>query len=170
MKRLLILGAALATSIGLAACGAGAGGDSAAPASPPSDSTATVSSADLGSAGQVLVDSSGKALYASDEEAGGTVLCTGACLSFWTPLTVSGAPSGASLPGTLGVAERPDGTRQVTYDGKLLYTFTEDQPGEVTADGFADAFDGKQFTWHVVHTDTAKDSTGTSGSSGGLYG
>jgi predicted lipoprotein with Yx(FWY)xxD motif len=170
MKKLLILGAALAASAALAACG-GSGGGSAAPASSSGGSTATVSSEDIGSAGRVLVDSSGQALYASDQEANGNVLCTGACLSFWKPLTVGGAtPTGASVPGSLGTEQRPDGTKQVTYDGKLLYTFTEDQPGEVTGDGFSDAFAAQQFTWHVVHADTRQDSTGSTGSSGGLYG
>jgi hypothetical protein len=29
----------------------------------------------------------------------------------------------------------------------------EDEPGEVTGDGFSDAFGGQQFTWHVVGAD-----------------
>ena len=99
------------------------------------------------------------------------VLCTNACLSFWKPLTVSAAPTGSSLPGTLGVTERPDGTKQVTYNGDPLYSFAEDQPGQATGDGFADAFGGQQFTWHVVHPDGTHSSTASSGSnSGGLYG
>jgi predicted lipoprotein with Yx(FWY)xxD motif len=88
------------------------------------------------------------------------VLCTGACESFWMPLTVdSGAPTGSSVSGELGVAERPDGTRQVTLDGKLLYSFVEDDPGQVTGDGFEDAFDGQTLTWHVVHPDGSTGST-----------
>jgi predicted lipoprotein with Yx(FWY)xxD motif len=169
MKRLLILGAAVAAVLALAACGGGGGGASGnAPGTMASGSNATTVSAEqIGDAGTVLVDSEGKALYASDEEtAGGKVLCTDdACLSFWTPLTVNGGkPTGSSLPGKLGVVERPDGTRQVTYDGKLLYSFNEDEAGEVTGDGFVDAFGGQQFTWHVVHSD---GSVGGSGSSGG---
>ena len=63
------------------------------------------------------------------------VLCTGACVSFWKPLVVHGKPTGKSLPGKLGVAKRPGGARQVTYQGKRLYTFTLDKPGKVTGDG-----------------------------------
>jgi predicted lipoprotein with Yx(FWY)xxD motif len=130
-----------------------------------------VSVADIGDAGQVLVDSSGQALYASDQEtASGKVMCTDACNSFWTPLTVSGgAPKGDSAAGKLGVVKRPDGMKQVTADGKLLYTFNEEGPGEVTGDGFKDAFGSQQFVWHVVSVGNRAGSSGasSSGSSGG---
>jgi predicted lipoprotein with Yx(FWY)xxD motif len=170
MKRLLISGAAVAAVLALAACGGGnaGGGGGSSPGTMGSASNApTVSSKDISNAGSVLVDSSGQALYASDQETGGKVLCTDACLSFWTPLTIkAGAPSGSSLPGKLGVVKRPDGTRQVTYNGKLLYSFTQDQPGEVSGDGFKDAFGGQQFTWHVVHTSGGSSSSGSGGGGG----
>jgi predicted lipoprotein with Yx(FWY)xxD motif len=119
----------------------------------------------------VLVDSAGKALYAADEEADNGVLCTGACLSFWEPLTIdAGAPTANSVPGTLGVSERPDGSRQVTHDGKRLYSFTQDEPGEVTGDGLADAFDGQQFTWHLVRVGGSPDSGDGGTTGGGPYG
>ena len=140
------------------------------PAAQSGNDTATVSVGGLGDSGSVLVDSAGKALYAADEEADRSVVCTGACTSFWIPLTIDeGAPSGNSLPSELGVVERGDGTRQVTFDGKRLYTFVDDEPGEVTGDGFSDAFDGQQFTWHVVSVGDAPDSKEdghTGGSSG----
>jgi predicted lipoprotein with Yx(FWY)xxD motif len=162
MKRLLISGAAVAAVLALAACGGGGGDSSDSPdAMPSSNNTATVSVEEIGDAGRVLVDSAGKALYTSDEEAAdSSVVCTEACASFWEPLTIdAGAPTGNSLPGELGIFERPDGTRQVTLDGKRLYSFTEDDPGEVTGDGFSDAFDGQTFTWHVVSVGGAPDSS-----------
>ena len=168
MKRLMIALAAVVAVLALAACG-GAGSDSGA--SSPGADTATVSVEELGDSGRVLVDSAGKALYAADEEADSSVVCTGACTSFWMPLTIHGrAPSGNSLPGELGVVERGDGTRQVTFDGKRLYTFVEDEPGEVTGDGFSDAFDGQQFTWHVVSVGDAPDSNQDGGTTRGPYG
>jgi predicted lipoprotein with Yx(FWY)xxD motif len=172
MKRLLIALAAVAAVLALAACG-GAGRDSSdsSRAAQSGDDTATVSVEELGDSGRVLVDSAGKALYAADEEADSTVVCTGACTSFWMPLTIDGhAPSGNSLPGELGVVERGGGARQVTFDGKRLYTFVEDKPGEVTADGFSDAFDGQQFTWHVVSVGDAPDSNQDGGTTRGPYG
>jgi predicted lipoprotein with Yx(FWY)xxD motif len=173
MKRLIVALAAIVAVLALAACG-GDGYDTgdSPPAAPSADDTATVSVEELGDSGRVLVDSAGKALYTADEEADGNVVCTGACTSFWMPLTIDGgaAPSGNSLPSELGVVERGDGTRQVTFDEKRLYTFVEDEPGEVTGDGFSDAFDGQQFTWHVVSVGDAPDSNQEDDATGGSFG
>lgn len=150
MKKLFTFGAAIAIAVALAACGGSSGGDSATAAS---SGGGAVSVAEIEGAGNVLVDSSGQALYASDQEtAAGKVLCTGACNSFWQPLTVSGGTPSGSVPGRLGVMKRPDGSMQATFDGKILYTFTQEGPEEVTGDGFQDAFEGEHFTWHVVST------------------
>lgn len=141
------LAAAAAIAIVLAACGGG-GGQSAGPAT----GKTTVAVRSVPGVGTVLVDAQGRPLYRSDQEQGGKVLCTGACLSFWQPLTVAGAPSkAASLEGALGTVMRPDGSRQVTYNGQLLYTFTLDRTAKVGGDGVKDAFAGRRFSWHVVH-------------------
>ena len=157
MKRLLIVGvvgaAALAVGIAFAVAATSNGTSSGT-------SGATVSVKRLAGAGTVLVDAKGKALYRNDQERNGNVLCTGACLLFWQPLTVGGTPKGKSLPGKLAVERRPDGGRQVTYNGKLLYSFKLDKAGKVTGDGFKDAFGSQKFTWHVVHP------TGAAGGSG----
>jgi predicted lipoprotein with Yx(FWY)xxD motif len=176
MKKLLIPAILIAAAVALAACGGSGGGDATAM---PSAGANAVSVQNVGSAGTVLVDSSGQALYASDQEAAaGKVLCSGACNSFWEPLTANGTPTASgSVPGKLGVVKRPDGGMQVTYNGEPLYTFTQDQSGEVTGDGFKDAFDGQQFTWHVVAIGNGSapsggggGSTGSgAGSGGGVY-
>lgn len=163
MKRLLIaVAAVVVAAVALAACGGG-GGTSDNASAPSSAGTATVSVDDLGDSGAVLVDSAGKALYEPDQEmADSSVVCAGACADIWKPLTIdSGMPTGHDVTGKLGVVERPDGTRQVTLDGRRLYSFVQDSPGEVTGDGFSDAFDGQTFTWHVVNAD------GSTGSQGG---
>jgi predicted lipoprotein with Yx(FWY)xxD motif len=138
---------AAALVVGIATAVAGSG-----------SSTVTVKT--LGDAGKVLVDSKGHALYMSDQERNGMVLCTGACLSFWQPLTVSGTPKGSSLPGKLAVVKRPDGGRQVTFNGRLLYSFKLDKAGKVTGNGFKDAFGGQKFTWHVAHPTGVKSAPG----------
>jgi predicted lipoprotein with Yx(FWY)xxD motif len=144
MKRLLMAAVAVAASIVLAACG-GSSSDSATP----SGSTQTVGVKAIDGIGNVLVDSSGKALYASDVEADGKVHWTSS--SFWKPLTVdSGAPTAAAGVGKLGVITRPDGARQVTTNGRLLYTFTEDSPGKAEGNGFSDDLSGEHFTWNAV--------------------
>lgn len=163
MTRWFIPGAAVAVTVLallLAACGGGDGGS--AGSATPGAGAATVSAEELGDAGLVLVDSTGQALYSADQEAGGRVLCTEGCTAFWEPLTIDGgsSPTADSVQGDLGVIERPDGARQVTFDGKLLYTFVQDQAGEVTGDGFEDAFDGQTLTWRVVHADGSTGSAG----------
>jgi predicted lipoprotein with Yx(FWY)xxD motif len=173
MKRLLTLVAAIAATALLAACGSSGDSSSSGSGSSMGD-TSTVSVKQVGNSGKVLVNSSGRPLYAADQETGGKVLCTGACNSFWAPLTVSsGTPTGDSVAGKLGVVKRPDGTRQVTYNGKLLYSFSQDQPGEVTGNGFSDAFGGRHFTWHVVSSSggtTSSSGSGGSSSGGGASG
>jgi predicted lipoprotein with Yx(FWY)xxD motif len=167
---LALLALVVATALFVSACGGS--GDSGASA-PDTPSAATVSVSSVDGVGDVLVDAQGAALYAADQEAGGMVVCTGSCTSIWKPLTVSGRPTaGDGVVTKLGTVERPDGHRQVTLAGRLLYRFVEDpQPGTVTGNGFADSFDGHAFRWHVatpmgISTSTDNSSTSSSGSPG----
>ena len=151
MKRLVIIAAVgvLAAGVGVAIAIAATTGGSRRPA--------TVS-VQLGAAGSVLVDLKGRALYRNDQDHAGTILCTGACVSFWKPLLVTATPTAtSSLPGKLGFVKRPDGRRQATYNAKPLYTFALDKPGAVNGDGAKDAFGGHSFSWHVVHATGVND-------------
>jgi predicted lipoprotein with Yx(FWY)xxD motif len=143
---------ALASVVILALAACGGGSDSGAGGST-SSSAPLVSTKTVDGVGPVLVDTEGMALYAADQEADGKVLCTGSCTSIWKPLTVSGGTptAGDGVSGKLGVMNRPDGDRQVTFDGRLLYRFAEDKDaGTVTGNGAADSFDGHSFIWHVA--------------------
>jgi predicted lipoprotein with Yx(FWY)xxD motif len=104
--------------------------------------------------GDVLVDSAGAALYTADQEMDGKVRCTRSCADIWLPLTLSGSgdPTGPDdVAGELGVAERPGGARQLTFDGQPLYRFADDpMAGQVTGDGLSDTFDGRLFSWQVA--------------------
>ena len=169
MKRLFALAAmAFAAALFLAACGGGGGDGSSRSSRPTGTATAVATKRIDGKS--VLVDANGNALYMSDQEASGAVKCTGSCGQFWEPLTIQGGqPSGTVSGGTLGVLQRPDGKTQVTLNGAPLYHFTQDRPGQVTGDGFDDAFDGQQFTWHVATAGNAPSApmpTSGSGSSG----
>jgi predicted lipoprotein with Yx(FWY)xxD motif len=159
VRRLLVIGVIVAVAavvgVAIAIAATGGGGNDSTPGG------ATVSVEKIGGAGSVLVDSKGRPLYRSEQERNGMVLCTGACLSFWQPLTVSGTPKGHSLSGKLAAVKRPDGGRQVTYNGRLLYSFKLDKPGKVAGDGFKDAFGGQKFRWHVVHPVGTKASGST---------
>lgn len=55
------------------------------------------------------------------------------------------------LPGKLGTIHRPDGTTQLTYNGRPLYTFRLDTAtGQTHGNNFSDSFNGTAFTWQVV--------------------
>jgi predicted lipoprotein with Yx(FWY)xxD motif len=72
-------------------------------------------------------------VYAFSADRGGTSACTGFCARIWTPVLTDGAPQAASGSGVsqadLGTMARPDGTQQVTYHGRPLYTFSRDYTG-----------------------------------------
>ncbi|HKD99336.1 MAG TPA: hypothetical protein VKB69_17295 [Micromonosporaceae bacterium] len=143
---------AVATGVGLAiaGCGSGSGGTGAAGTS----NGSTVSVRTVNGAGSTLTGADGKTLYFADQEANKQIKCTGGCLSFWEPLTVASGmtpTAGSGVTGTLATVHRPDGTVQVTYNGKPLYEFAEDSgPGQAKGNGFADSFNGTDFTWHAA--------------------
>lgn len=165
MKRLITLGPALAilAAVALAACGGGSNASPSSAAGSRAGSTKTVSVRQLPNVGSVLVDDTGKALYSSNLEASGKIVCDiAACNAFWKPLILNGGkPTASAGVGELGVIKRPDGARQVTVNGKPLYTFSEDSAGKATGNGFTDDFGGHRFTWHVIHAN------GTTASGGG---
>jgi predicted lipoprotein with Yx(FWY)xxD motif len=174
MKAVLASLAAAVAVVAIAACGGG-GDSGSSSASRMSAGSSALSAKRVGGVGRVLVDSSGKALYTSNQEEGGKVRCIDGCTSFWKPLTTSGgAPQAPTGVANLGVIRRPDGTRQLTEGGEPLYTFVEDSPGNVKGDGFSDDFAGRHFVWHAVLVGSgggsSSDSGGSSGGPSGSYG
>jgi predicted lipoprotein with Yx(FWY)xxD motif len=170
MRKLPTYAAIVAGALALAACGSngdGNGDPSSAAASTAGSQTLSVERVD--GLGDILVDElTGLALYAADEEATGQVLCVDACEAFWSPLEPGeGTPTTEPGVADLGVITRPDGTQQVTADGRPLYTFTQDSPGQVTGDGFSDDFGGQHFTWHAVQADGASTSSSSGDGSAG---
>jgi predicted lipoprotein with Yx(FWY)xxD motif len=138
----------------------------------PAGQAMTVSVKQVIGLGNVLVAASGKLLYSPDEEAAGMIRCAGACTSFWTPLAPgTGVAKTMSDVGHLGVINRPDGTKQVTDNGKPLYTFVLDSPGSAKGNNFSDSFGGQHFTWHALHaggtTPSPAPTTPNGGGSGG---
>ncbi len=174
MVRRIGYAAAAIVAAGLAACGSSGSGGSSSTMGSTAASGKTVAVQDVGGMKGVLVDAQGNALYAADQEADGRILCTSGsgCTSFWMPLAAGrGKPTAADGAGTIGVVKRPDGTRQVSVDGKPLYTFSQDSPGKVTGNGFRDEFGGQRFTWHVATAEGAASSAGEStDTGGGAYG
>ena len=167
MKRLMTLGMAIPTALAIAACGSAASSGSASTAAASNAASTTVTVRQLPGVGSVLVDNTGKALYANNLESAGKILCNdAACNAFWMPVTThAGQPTAPAGAGTLGVTKRPDGTTQLTANGKPLYTFSEDSPGKANGNGFKDQFAGHNFTWNVVLANgTLATGTGASSS------
>jgi predicted lipoprotein with Yx(FWY)xxD motif len=158
MKRILIfVGAALAVALTVAACGSRAS----------ASTTTTVATRQVAGA-TVLVTAAGLPLYTNNQDSAAMVQCTGACATVWRPLTIaSGSPTGTSAAGSLGVVALSDGMRQVTVNGKPVYTFVVDRAGKVSGNDARDQFGGKKFTWRVVTTSGTPGSSGGSGTSSG---
>jgi predicted lipoprotein with Yx(FWY)xxD motif len=162
-------------AIGLAACGGNSNSNSsssnAASTVPAQTSTGsdTVSTKAVSGVGTVLVDSKGDVLYTNNQDTSSKMACTASCQSIWPPLMASGGQptsSDSSIQAKLAVANG-----QVTFDGKPLYTFTQDSPGQATGNGVMDSFDGTSFTWTAATSGGAPaGSTSTSTSSGGSSG
>jgi predicted lipoprotein with Yx(FWY)xxD motif len=164
--KLILTSLALVFAIALAACGGGNNDNSATASTTPSTT--------VGLSNGLLVDSSGAALYTSDQEKSGTVMCTGGCTQIWLPLAApsSGQPTaGDGVSGKVGTVKRPDGKRQVTLDGRPLYRFAEDsQSGKATGDNVSDSFGGQKFTWHAEGDSGSSSGSGNSGGGGSSYG
>jgi predicted lipoprotein with Yx(FWY)xxD motif len=152
------LTAAAAAAV-LAGCASGGNGSSSAASGSAgggqqSGAATTIASRQVSGVGTVLTDQSGKTLYTPEQEANGTIKCTGSCLSFWFPVTVASGVTphaGSGLTGKLASIQRPDGTSQVTYNGEPLYTFKLDSgPGQTHGNDFTDSFGGQSFVWHAA--------------------
>ena len=90
----------------------------------------------------VLVDASGKTLYAFANDQGTTSACTGGCATIWPPLMATGTPTGGSGVDAAKLSAAPSG--QVVYNGHLLYTYAQDTAaGETNGQGVGGV-------WHVV--------------------
>lgn len=88
--------------------------------------------------GPILVDAEGFTLYLFTKDTGTTSVCTGECLAAWPPAVANGTPTvGDGVDASkLTVSPQADGTRQLTYDGHLLYRYAPDQsPGDTTGQG-----------------------------------
>ena len=159
-------------ALGVAACGGGNSGATAATTPPTTASghPATVGAANVGSLGKILVDSQGRTLYLFAKDSGTKSACFGACASAWPPLRATGKPtvgSGANAS-MIGTTPRSDGKPQVTYNGHPLYLYAADQnPGDATGQGLT-AFGAAWFTVSPAGNQVSGQATSTSGGGGGF--
>jgi predicted lipoprotein with Yx(FWY)xxD motif len=87
--------------------------------------------------GAFLVDSKGMTLYVYEKDTAGVSNCTGQCLANWPALIANGTlTAGSGVTGTLTSFTRPDGAKQVAYNGMPLYYFIGDKkPGDTVGQG-----------------------------------
>jgi predicted lipoprotein with Yx(FWY)xxD motif len=90
----------------------------------------------------ILVDAHGMTVYTFDKDVAGSgkSACSGPCAQNW-PAVKAGD---AALPAPYSTIVREDGTKQLAYNGKPLYTFVKDKKAG------AREGDKKMNVWHVV--------------------
>jgi predicted lipoprotein with Yx(FWY)xxD motif len=92
-----------------------------------------------------FINSASHTVYVFDADLAspGQSVCNGACAQNWPPVA---APSG-NLPANWSAIRRADGSSQLAYKGRPLYTFIADaQPGQANGDGI-NAFG---VIWHIA--------------------
>ncbi|MGN6360988.1 MAG: COG4315 family predicted lipoprotein [Thermomicrobiales bacterium] len=96
--------------------------------------------------GQILTDAAGLTLYTYAKDPPNTSACVAACAQTWKPLLTTATPTlPPGVSGTLGTLARADGGRQVTYNGRPLYTYVRDtRPGQAQGDGAGNG------AWHIA--------------------
>jgi predicted lipoprotein with Yx(FWY)xxD motif len=101
--------------------------------------SATVIITQNATAGAILTDASGKALYKYANDQTNVSNCSATCAQNWPPLTVASGTTptaGTGVTGQLGTIQRADGTTQVTLGGSPLYYFASDtSAGDATGNG-----------------------------------
>lgn len=161
--------AAVVTLAGLLLAGCGSGGSygGGGSSSTPPAGAGTVATGRT-DAGTVLVNGSRRTLYVFAADRRGHSACTGACLQYWPPVTVSGTPRhAAAVSAELGTLRRSDGATQLTVNGFPVYTYSGDTaPGQASGQG-NNRFGG--LWWAVSPSGASVKDTATTGGGRGGY-
>lgn len=124
-------------SYGTASTGKSPGSTSGSPGGTTSAGAGAISTAKI-PLGEVIVDGQGFTLYMFDKDTGGTSSCIDACAKAWPPATTTGAPTvgGGLQQSKVNLVSRPDGSKQIAYNGHPLYRFGGDTAaGETNGQG-----------------------------------
>ncbi len=75
--------------------------------------------------------------FDKDKAGSGTSACTGQCAALWPAITAaSGTPSVTGITGTVGTITGVAGGKQITINGRPIYTYAKDTaPGETKGQG-----------------------------------
>jgi predicted lipoprotein with Yx(FWY)xxD motif len=116
----------------------------------------------------IVANSRGVALYWLGTETTHHLVCTGQCLSFWPPLTLSSAGAKlskqAGIKGALTTIKRGR-SFQVVLAGHPLYRFKEDNDKAGVANGNGIKFSASAI-WHVIPTSDPGGSGGRTTTTG----
>ncbi|KUH85483.1 hypothetical protein AU186_22215 [Mycobacterium sp. GA-1999] len=99
--------------------------------------------------GEIIVDSSGRTLYAFSADSANEPTCYGECADTWLPVLADSDPAGGigiSVAAARTVPRR-DGGDQVTYKGIPLYRYAGDTTDRDAKGQGLDMFGGE---WHVL--------------------
>jgi predicted lipoprotein with Yx(FWY)xxD motif len=117
---------------------------------------AIVRTAIVAGIGTYLTDATGRALYRFEKDSTGRSTCDADCAAAWPPYLSPGAPSAADTvvrPALLTTIVRPDGNRQVAYNGMPLYYYAKDVRPEDTNGQDIESFGAE---WYLVAPDGTK--------------
>lgn len=97
----------------------------------------------------ILGDSIGKTLYVFDQDQNEKApVCIDKCAELWPPYILT-LDEVASLQPPLGHIERTNGHKQLTYNGRPVYTYAFDR---VQGDDLGDSLGGGAGEWHHIIT------------------
>jgi predicted lipoprotein with Yx(FWY)xxD motif len=142
LKYLLLTGIPLLLTSVLDSCSKSSGYGSGSNPPPPVTPTVSFQIKTDSHFGSIIADGNGNTLYFFSLDAKGSSACTGACLSLW-PVSYAGSPTfGTGLTASdFSSITRTDGTKQTTYKGWPLYTYSGDATaGVVHGDGIENVF------------------------------
>src|SRR6202451_1649178 len=105
----------------------------------------------------ILVTSQGLPLYYYLNDTAAKSAVTGGLAALWPPLT-SASPAATGVSGKLAAVMGGHGD-QVAYNGHLLYTFADDQAGQVTGQGVQGFFVATPGITPISGSSTAGSST-----------
>jgi predicted lipoprotein with Yx(FWY)xxD motif len=114
--------------------------------------------------GPTLTLKDGFTVYRLTKDSNNKSVCTGKCATVWLPVVLApgqNAPVGVGVSG-LGSFARANGTKQVTFQGIPLYTFTKDKKAGAVTGNIKDGW-GQWWSINPKSPHTAPKKSGGSG-------
>jgi predicted lipoprotein with Yx(FWY)xxD motif len=161
MAALAVSAAACSSSSSSGSAASGTASSASTPAAGAGGSGAALKTATINGV-TVVTSAQGFTLYSFAPDTATTSKCTGACAQIWPPVDAP-ATAGQGVTGQLGTITRSDGSKQATYNGHPLYTYTADTaPGQANGNGI----NVNGGVWHEITASGVPAPAGSTGSVG----